>query len=236
MGDNVFWIDNSESETMSKIIARVARKRIQVRKVVSDNDIGAPPRVKLNLRGLGRGVIVEASQAAALSDPIFRGHVLAADEYRDSKNWALAAKAYMSALTLYPYQNGYWVQHGHMLKEQGLYEEAEISYRTASAYGALPSDVNEHVSFVMQQQGIDASRYPIRYFKASLSADQVPGRYDVELLASLVWQTDRISEPEIVNLLRVSATCDALLAAMVADQRFERANRDWLSVIREGDL
>lgn len=221
---------------MSRMIAHVTRKRIQVRKGVSNNGTDAPPHVKPNLEGLSRSAIVEASQAAALSDPVFRDYVLKADAHRDSKNWALAATAYMSALALYPYQNGYWVQHGHMLKEQGLYEAAEISYRTASAYGAPPNDVNEHVSFVMMQQSVDVSRYPIRYFKASLPANQVPGRYDVELLASLAWQADDISESEIVKLLRAFATCDALLAAMVADPRFERANSDWLGVIREGEL
>lgn len=183
-----------------------------------------------------RGTAVEVAHAAAREDPAFMGHVLAADSYRDGGQWQPAEKGYAAALTLHPYQGGYWVQHGHMLKEQELFLEAEISYRTAAAYGAPGHDVLEHFRFVMARQAIEEWRYPVRFYRTGTAASQVPGAPDIDALARLVWHVGGVVAADTADLLRRCASCDELLAAMIADARFERANRDWLSVVRNGEL
>lgn len=193
-------------------------------------------RAQIDLLTLDRNKLVDASNAVAVSSPVFMAHVHEADRQRDAANWVEAEAGYAAALAIYPYQNGYWVQHGHMLKEQQRFVEAEISYRTACAYGAAPHDVVEHWRFVMAQQGVEEWRFPIRFYKVSDTAGQVPGRPDVEALARLVWDVGGVAVVDIADLLRRHSSCDELLAAMVVDSRFEQANRDWLSVVREGEL
>jgi hypothetical protein len=41
---------------------------------------------------------------------------------------------------------------------------------------------------------------------------------------------------DIVRFLRNCVTLDALMAAMIRDPRFERANRPWLELVREEEL
>ena len=212
------------------------RMRKHLRQPMARIAAGVHHRTQLNLLMLDRAELVDASQAVAVSAPAFMAHVHEADGHRDSANWVGAEASYAAALALYPYQNGYWVQHGHMLKEQERFVEAEISYRTACAYGAPVHDVMEHLRFVMARQGLEEWRFPIHFYKAGSAAEQTPGRPDVDTLARLVWHVGGVAVAEIADLLRHHSTCDGLLAAMIADQRFERANRDWLSVVREAEL
>lgn len=183
-----------------------------------------------------RSELVASSQASASHDERFRNLVNEADRLRDNREWQRAEAAYASALALYPYQCTYWTQHGHMAKEQSDFVRAEVSYRTACALGALARDVEEHLLFVMGQQHIDPGKYPIRYLAPGPTAEQVPARPDAILLARLVWRVGGVGDLDLVELLRSCATCDQLLARMIADPRFERANRDWLELVREGEL
>lgn len=183
-----------------------------------------------------RAKIVEQSQAAATSSRAFIEAVQKADGLRDVGNWHAAEASYAAALAMYPYQNGYWVQHAHMLKEQERFLEAEISYRTACAFGAPASDVVEHFRFVVGRLNIEEWRFPLRFYKSNDAARQVPGLPDIQAFARLVWHVGGVGAEDAALLLRRSGTCDELLATMIADARFERANRDWLSVVREGEL
>src|SRR5579871_6868877 len=82
-----------------------------------------------------RPALPSASDSAAARDPRFIALVAEADAHRDAGAWREAEQAYGAALALYPYQSGYWVQQGHMRKEQGRHAAAEIAYRTAAALG-----------------------------------------------------------------------------------------------------
>jgi hypothetical protein len=174
----------------------------------------------------------DASEEAA-----FREFVAKADRHRDEHEWRKAEEAYRSALAISPREAGYWVQHGHMCKEQGRFAEAEISYRSGAALGVEPRDVIEHLRFVMSRQGTSEGRFPIRFGKAGPNpATQVPTEDDIRLLAKLVWRVGALPVKEVLKLLRENATCDDAFAAMVADIRFEQANVNWLALVEDGEL
>ncbi|OYY77118.1 MAG: hypothetical protein B7Y43_11535 [Sphingomonas sp. 28-62-20] len=201
-------------------------------------DVNASPGVAPDLRVdfANRGQLIESSQRAALSDDRFMTHVRSADKMRDEGNWVAAEAGYAAALSLYPYERSYWVQLAHMAKEQENFMRAEIAYRTACALGARPQDVVEHLQFVMARQNADEGRFPIRFYRPGPAAQQPPAQPDVALLAKLAWLVGGMDDQDMVKLLRTNATCDALLAMMIGDPRFERANRDWIELVREGEL
>ena len=195
----------------------------------------APGRTSA-LSRTSRQDLLESSQRTALDDTRFREHVERGDRARDLRNWLEAEAAYAAALDLYPYERSYWTQLGHMAKEQENFVRAEMAYRTACALGALPLDVDPHLRFVMARQGIDEHRNPIRHHKAGPQRDQVPGRPDVLACARLMWGALGMDDLDVVRFLRSCATLDELIAAMIRDPRFERANRLWLELVREEEL
>ncbi len=201
-------------------------------------DVDATPGVAPDLRVdfANREQLIESSQRAALSDHRFMTHVRAADQMRDEGNWIAAEAGYAAALSFYPYERSYWVQLAHMAKEQDNFIRAEISYRTACALGARPQDVVEHLRFVMVRQNADEGKFPIRFYRPGRAAQQPPAQPDVALLAKLAWLVGGMDDQDMVGLLRGNANCDALLATMIRDSRFERANRDWIELVREGEL
>lgn len=173
----------------------------------------------------GRGTMIETSQHRALQDQRFRALVMEGDWHRDARDWEKAERRYAAGLALYPYQRSYWVQHGHVCKENGLFERAEISYRTACAFGEPVQDVEDHLVFVMEQQGLDLYAYPAGFYRKGDAARQTPGRMDLDLFARALWRCGAVADGETVGLLRRHATCDDLLAAMVRDPRFVEARR-----------
>lgn len=180
--------------------------------------------------------LLESSQGAALGDARFREHVERGDRARDLRNWSEAEAAYAAALDLYPYERSYWTQLGHMAKEQEQFVRAENAYRTACALGASPQDVDPHLRFVMVRQGLGEHRFPILHHKTGSQREQVPGRPDVLALARLLWGALGMDDDDIARFLRSCATLDELMAAMIRDPRFERANRPWLELVREDEL
>lgn len=183
-----------------------------------------------------RAALVTSSQTAALSDSRFLAFTASADTLRDQQRWLEAEAAYAAALRLHPWERSYWVQRGHMAKEQEAFERAEIAYRTACALGAKPSDVVEHLRFVMARNGCDEGQAPIRFHVEGPAAQQVPGEPDVAVFGRLLWQVGGISDEHVLKLLRRCATCDDLVVAMCSDTRFERANRIWLELVEEHEL
>lgn len=196
----------------------------------------APPAPAGGLASCPRAALPAASEIAASHDAAFQALVNEADRYRDERQWHNAEMAYSAALARFPYQPGYWVQQGHMRKEQAHYFEAEISYRTAAALGVAPEGVAEHLRFVMAQQGVSDARYPIRYARAGAISDMAPSEPDVLLFARLLWRVPGLSNEELLPLLRESASLDAVFAAMVADRRFSQTNVQWLTYLHDGDL
>lgn len=183
-----------------------------------------------------RRQMVESSQKAALSDREFQARVQRGDSMRDQGRWAEAAVAYAAALDEFPYERTYWIQLGHMAKEQGNYCGAEIAYRTACALGAPVHDVVDHLRFVLARQGIDEARYPIRLYRNAETCRQVPAKPDILCFARLLWGVRGMDEADLLTFLRDHDTCDELVAAMIRDPRFERTNREWLELVREDEL
>jgi len=180
--------------------------------------------------------MIESGQGAAAGDSQFKAHASNGDRLRDQKQWAAAEAEYAAALALHPFERGYWVQHGHMAKEQEHFARAEISYRTACAFGAPAHDVLEHLRFVMGRQNAEEGRFPIRFYQPGPAAQRVPGKPDVTLLARLAWQVGAMDDQDMLTLLRSNANCDELFAQMIDDPRFERSNRVWLELVREDEL
>jgi tetratricopeptide (TPR) repeat protein len=189
-----------------------------------------------SLSRTSRQDLLESSQRAALGDARFREHVERGDRARDLRNWFEAEAAYAAALDLYPYERSYWTQLGHMAKEQESFVRAENAYRTACALGAAPQDVDPHLRFVMARQGLEEHRYPILHYKAGPQRRHVPGRPDVLACARLLWGALGMDDDDIARFLRGCASLDELVAAMIRDPRFERANRPWLELVREEEL
>lgn len=183
-----------------------------------------------------RRQMVESSQKAALSDRDFQARIQRGDSLRDQGRWAEAAAAYASALDLFPYERTYWIQLGHMAKEQDDYSGAEIAYRTACALGAPVHDVVDHLRFVLARQGVSEARYPIRLHKAVETSRQVPAKPDVLGFARLLWGVRGMDGIDLLTFLRTNDTCDELVAAMIRDPRFERASRCWLELAGEDEL
>ena len=183
-----------------------------------------------------RQALLDSAQGAALADPAFRELIARADAFRDEGRWQPAADAYGNALKLHPYERSYWTQLGHMLKEQGYFGLAEITYRTAAAFGAEPQDVRPHLRFVLERQGASEHQFPIRFHEAAVLYRQVPGRPDLLAFGRLLWGVRDIDDGEQLALLRRHATLDDLMATMIRDPRFEKVNRAWLELVREDEL
>lgn len=179
---------------------------------------------KPSVSHVNRAMMIESAHRSALADDRFRIHVQQGDWARDSKNWATAEQEYAAALSLYPYQRTYWIQHGHVTKEQGKFARAEISYRTAAALGVPEDEVEEHARFVFAQQHGEDGWYGVRGFRPGPTGNQPPAKPEVDAFAKLLWLVEQVDEAEALALIRSHATCDDLLAAMIADQRFAEAH------------
>lgn len=172
--------------------------------------------------------LIETTQIRAITDEHFSMLVQAGDLHRDARRWPEAEAAYYEALALYPYQNSYWMQHGHMAKEQGHFAIAETSYRSAYALGQTLPEVREHLDFVIRRQGDDPAQWPPRSYVPGSAADQPPALSDLRFFALLLWGPGEVEPTEARNLLRENASCDALLAAMLQDVRFANAQSNWI--------
>jgi len=194
---------------------------------------------KPSVSHVNRAMMIESSHRSALADDRFRIHVQQGDWARDSKDWATAEQEYAAALSLYPYQRTYWIQHGHVTKEQGKFVRAEVSYRTAAALGVPEDEIEEHVRFVFAQQHGPDARCAVRGFRPGPTGTQPPAKPEVDSFAKLLWLVEEVDEAELLALIRNYATCDDLLVAMIADRRFAVAHSrggDAGKHILDGDL
>jgi hypothetical protein len=166
----------------------------------------------------------------------FMTAVKAGDQARNERRWPQALTAYEEALTLIGCHHGYLVQTAHMHKETGQFAAAEIAYRDALAYGAWPDDVWEHLEFVARRGGLTGPLYPaavtdrLEHRRAAADdRDPLPGldlvtSADVTALAAVLLGGDAWPAAQILVWLRQGPVLDRLLVALVADERFARAN------------
>lgn len=202
--------------------------------IISKINQNLPEKTGIEIDSYDRNQIICETKNIAKHNKSFAKYVSDADRMRDSGQWLEAGNLYAKALEMFPYHSGYWVQYGHVLKEQERFIEAEIAYRSACAFGAAPEDVLEHLQYIIRINNVNEEQYPIRFYKPyNNTYEQIPGQPDVEVLAWLAWQTHGIGIEDTLLLLRKSANCDDLLANIIEDFRFEQHNRDWLDLFNE---
>ena len=183
-----------------------------------------------------RARMIESSQHAALSDERFRALAQQGDWARDQKQWQRAAEYYGEALALYPYQRSYWVQLGHMRKEQGHLPEGEVAYRTAIALGEPLADVREHLDFVVTQQAGDYYFSALNLQDDGHTAKQPPSKPDFELFKWLFGGSTDFDTEECMASLRVNQTLDSMAAALInstskSDEEWSTQNEDIAKII-----
>lgn len=171
--------------------------------------------------------LLEYSYRKAGVDDRFRALVTEAEFARSRAEWSRAQtdweaveQSYTAALSIYPFERGYWLVLGHSIKEQGDLARAEVCYRTAAAFGQPVSDIAVHLEFVLQQQGLDPLEYPLRGFSRTTLPEQIPGKPDIELLGYIFWGSETIEDDECLYLLRERTTLDHVAQTMVLDDRF----------------
>jgi glycosyltransferase involved in cell wall biosynthesis len=88
-------------------------------------------------------------------------HRQIADLARDSGHWALAARHYSEMLKENPQDAGIWLQHGHMMKELGLFIDAGRSYGRALSLAPNDPEIFLQLGFLAKITGDlpEATRY-----------------------------------------------------------------------------
>lgn len=163
-----------------------------------------------------RMAAIDSLRRIAHSDERFMALVRQADAARDRHDWAVAETGYTAALTLHPYERSYWVQLGHVTREQGRLERAEIAYRTACAYGEPVRVLAPFIAAVAQLD--DAAQLAeILQPDGGATRLQPPGYPDIAMLAALVRRTGKLDDGEALTLLRNAAPLEAVMAKMLGD-------------------
>ena len=103
--------------------------------------------------------VISDHQAA---DPVTSNHQIEgpasdhrqiADAARDEGRWALAARHYSEMLKNNAKDVGIWLQHGHMLKEMGLFVDAAESYRQALSLAPNDPEIHLQLGFLSKVTG-----------------------------------------------------------------------------------
>ena len=163
-----------------------------------------------------RMAAIDSLRRVAHDDDHFMALVRQADAARDRHDWAAAEAGYAAALTLHPYERSYWVQLGHVAREQGRLARAEIGYRTACAYGEAARVLAPFIAAV-EAPGNGAATLPIPVPDAGETRRQPPGYPDLALLAAMTRGTSRVADDEALALLRSGASLEKVLAGMLGE-------------------
>jgi tetratricopeptide (TPR) repeat protein len=175
---------------------------------------------------------VEMTHVASAGDSEFAALVRTADAHRDRREWNPAEDAYWRALNLYPYHFGYRVQYAHMLKEQQKFVDAEVHYRSALAFGASATDVEEHLSYVSRRQGIPFKPAGVVGLSSPQAAlERTPNIVDIELFSFLFFHETNVDIAEAALLLRKCETCRDVAIALAKSPRFESKSRMFLEIL-----
>lgn len=102
-----------------------------------------------------------------------------ADGARDSRDWAKAADLYQSYVERRPKEWRIWVQLGHMRKEAGAYDAAQIAYEEASKLAPDDADLALQLGHLMKLQKQKGKA--IEHYRRSLELDSTNGEAYREL-------------------------------------------------------
>lgn len=163
-----------------------------------------------------RMAAIDSLRRVAHDDERFMAMVRQADAARDRHDWATAEAGYAAALNSHPYERSYWVQLGHVAREQGRLERAEIAYRTACAYGE-PVRVLAPFIAAVEQPGSTSPTAPIAAPDGGETRRQPPGYPDLAQLAALARGTMQLAEAEALALLRQPGGLEEVLERMLVD-------------------
>ena len=164
-----------------------------------------------------RMAAIDSLRRVAHEDEHFMALVRQADAARDQHDWAAAEAGYAAALSLHPYERSYWVQLGHVTREQGRRVRAEIAYRTACAFGET---VRLLAPFIAAVEHPDSAGPPT----AAATPDggetrrQPPGYPDLAVLSAFAGGTERLSDDVALSLLRRPGAIEDVLARMLEDE------------------
>lgn len=163
-----------------------------------------------------RMAAIDSLRRVAHEDEHFMALVRQADAARDQHDWAAAEAGYAAALSLHPYERSYWVQLGHVTREQGRRVRAEIAYRTACAFGET---VRLLAPFIAAVEHPDSAGPPTPAATpdGGETRRQPPGYPDLAVLAAFAGGTERLSDDEALSLLRRPGALEDVLARMLDD-------------------
>jgi ABC-type polysaccharide/polyol phosphate transport system ATPase subunit len=165
-----------------------------------------------------RMAAIDSLRRIAHEDEHFMALVRQADAARDRHDWAAAEELYAAALTLHPYERSYWVQFGHVAREQGQLVRAEIGYRTACAYGEPVQILWPFIAVVVGSAGnIPAKQVAVP--DGGETRKQPPGYPDLVMLAALAWGATQLGDDKALALMRQGSSLEAVLAEMLDAQR-----------------
>ncbi|MEE4315824.1 MAG: ABC transporter ATP-binding protein [Erythrobacter sp.] len=163
-----------------------------------------------------RMAAIDSLRRVAHEDEHFMALVRQADAARDRHDWAAAEASYAAALSLHPYERSYWVQLGHVTREQGRMVRAEIAYRTACAFGESVHVLEPFIAAV-EQPGKAAPAIPVAAPDGGETRRQPPGYPDLAVLAALAQGRDRLGDDEALALMRRQDGIEDVLAHMLDD-------------------
>ena len=129
----------------------------------------------------------------------------------------LAIRLYRKALDRNPHNPPIWVQCGHVLKESGRLDEAEVAYRLSIAQEPRTADPYLHLGHTLKLQG--RREEAERAYVEALTLDPTSPHAKNELTA-LGWEEDRVSE--------LAATTPVRKAVPAGP-----ANRAWGAVVND---
>lgn len=161
-----------------------------------------------------RMAAIDSLRRVAHDDERFMAMVRQADTARDQHDWAAAEAGYAAALTSHPYERSYWVQLGHVAREEGRLARAEIAYRTACAYGE-PGKVLAPFIAAVEEPGTSSPSAPVPAPDSGETRRQPPGYPDLALLAALAKGSERIGDAEALALLRRPGGLEDVLEQML---------------------
>jgi ABC-type polysaccharide/polyol phosphate transport system ATPase subunit len=164
-----------------------------------------------------RMAAIDSLRRIAHEDEYFMALVRQADAARDRHDWAVAEAGYAAALSLHPYERSYWVQLGHVAREQGRQLRAEIAYRTACAFGESVRVLAPFIAAV-EHPGSISPEIPAAAPDDGETRRQPPGYPDLAVLSALVGGGARLADDAALALLREPAAIEDVLARMLMDR------------------
>lgn len=179
--------------------------------------------------------LTRAQQIAATLDGAvvhegFRASVALADAARDRGDWAMAELEYGQALRRFPLHWGYCIQFAHTVKEQEMFDQAEIWYRSAVALGAPADMVDQHLAFVARLNGADFEREGLpRLDVAPMLAP--PTIHDIGVLGKLLRLPGLTGCEVVLQLLRTAPNNRAVLLRMLDMPGVLHANRAFFALL-----